>query len=146
MKNWLVVANASRARVLEEAGGDPGIYMHRADLVHPQSRQKGVDLGRDRSGHVEGSGHGLGSTSYEPHTAVRERERDRFALEVAAMLNQGIAGGQCAGLVLVASNPFLGHVKAHLSDQARLLILRTVPSDYTSFADDEIARRLAQEH
>ncbi|MEO8805540.1 MAG: host attachment protein [Burkholderiaceae bacterium] len=47
MKNWLVVANAARARVLEEAD-EPGAYKHRADLVHAQSRQKGVDLGSDR--------------------------------------------------------------------------------------------------
>lgn len=145
MKNWLVVANAGRARVLEESG-NPGIYVHRADLVHPQSRQKGIDLGDDRPGHVEGTGHGLGSTSYEPRTGVREREHDRFAREVATLLNEGVAGGQCVGLVLVASNPFLGHLKTHLSDQAHKAVLRTVPSDYTSLSDDALAERLAQAH
>jgi protein required for attachment to host cells len=141
MNNWLVVANASRARVLEETG-EPGTYLHRADLVHPQSRQKGIELGTDRAGHMEGSSQGLAGTAYPPRTDVRDREHDRFAREVAAALNDAVAHGQCAGLVLVASNPFLGRLKAHLSERAHAAVLRTVPSDYTSLADTEIARHL----
>jgi protein required for attachment to host cells len=144
-RNWLVVANAARARVLEE-GGRPGEYLHVADLVHPQSRQKGVELaaahGGDRPGHVEGQGHGLGSAAYLPRTDPREREHDRFAREVAAQLNAGVAGGRCAGLVLVASDPFLGQLKSHLDAQATKALLRTVASDYTTLRDDELARRL----
>jgi protein required for attachment to host cells len=141
MKNWLVVANAARARVLEE-GAKPGTYVHRADLVHPESRQKGVELGTDRAGHVEGAGLGLAGAAYEPRTNVRDREHDHFAQEVAAMLNAGVAGGECAGLVLVASNPFLGHLKGHLSDHAQRVLLRTVPSDYTALTEAELTKRL----
>ncbi|WP_284614793.1 host attachment protein [Aquabacterium humicola] len=141
MKNWLVVANAARARVLEAAdGAEP--YVHVADLVHPQSRQKGVELGDDRAGRVSGAGHGLGSAQYIPRTDVREREHERFAREVAAVLDDGVAAGRCAGLVLVASNPFLGELKAHLGAQALKSVLRTVAADYTTLADDELAQRL----
>ena len=110
MKNWLMVANASRARVLEMTDA-PQSYQHVADLVHPESRQKGIDLARDRPGHVEGTGHGLGSTAYVPRTDPREREHEQFAREVATVVNDGVACDQCAGLVLVASNPFLGKLK-----------------------------------
>ena len=144
-RNWLLVANAARARILEDADR-PDTYTHVADLVHPQSRQKGIDIadvrGGDRPGHVDRSGHGLASTSYEPHTEPPHREHDRFASEVAGVLNQGVADGRCAGLVLVASDPFLGLVKAHLGVQSRKLLLRTVSSDYTTLRDDELAARL----
>lgn len=147
-RNWIVVANASRARVLEEADRR-GQYTHVADLVHPQSRQKGVELanahGGDRPGHVEGQGHGLGSAAYLPRTDPREREHDRFAREVAAALNDGVAAGRCAGIVLVASDPFLGQVKAHLDAQATKALLRTVASDYTTLRDDELAQRMGWE-
>lgn len=144
MKNWLVVANAARARVFEDAA--EGTALHTvADLVHTQSRQKGTDLASDRPGHVEGQGHGLGSTSYIPRTDPREREHDRFAREVAALLDRGIADGSCAGLVLVASNPFLGQLKSHLGAQAAKAVLRTVASDYTMLSEDEIARRVHAE-
>jgi protein required for attachment to host cells len=142
VRNWLVVANAARARILEEADSS-GTYVHRADLVHTQSRQKGTDLGSDRAGHMEGSSQGLAGVAYQPHPDVRDREHERFAREVAATLNDAVARGQCAGLVLVASNPFLGHLKKGLGAHARKAVLRTVPSDYTSLADSEIARRLA---
>jgi protein required for attachment to host cells len=140
-KNWLVIANASRARVLEEAD-EPGAYTHVADLVHPQSRMKGEQLNRDRPGHVEGVGHGLGSGAFLPRTDPREREHDRFARELASALNHGVAEGRCAGLVLVASDPFLGHLKSHLNVQSRKMLLRTVASDYTALRDDELAQRL----
>ena len=142
MKNWVVVANAARARVLEETG-EPGVYTHLADLVHPASRQKGLALDSDRPGHVVSLGHNTGSSAYQPRTDAREREHEQFAREVAATLNQGVAAGRCAGLVLVASNPFLGHLKAHLGEQAGKRLLKTLASDYTTLPDAEIAQRLS---
>jgi Protein required for attachment to host cells len=58
------------------------------------------------------------------------------------VINDGVAHGRCAGVTLVASDPFLGQVKAHLDAQARKALLRTVASDYTTLREDELARRL----
>jgi protein required for attachment to host cells len=146
MKNWLVVANAARARVLEETG-KLGVFTHIADLVHPQSRQKGSDLGGDRPGRAPGpAAHGTGSSAYDARTAPREREHEHFAHELAAALNDGIAAGRCAGLVLVASDPFLGLLKKQLSEQAHKALLRTVVADYTALNERELAQRLAPPH
>ncbi len=142
MKNWIVVANASKARVLE-AGALPGSFSHIADLVHPQSRLKGAALARDRPGHLEGVGHGPGGAEYQPRMDPRDREHDLFARELAAWLNEGVADGRCAGLFLVASNPFLGRLNAHLSEKAAAAVIRTTPSDYTSLTEPELAERLA---
>lgn len=142
MKNWLVVANAARARVLEETPR-PGRYVHVADLVHPQSRQKGTALADDRPGHAHAQGVGREGTSFAPHTDPREREHDRFARELAQLLDEGIATHRCAGLVLVASSPFLGHLKAHLGEQARKAILQTRDADFTTLSERELAERLA---
>jgi protein required for attachment to host cells len=140
--HWLVVANAARARVLEQTDV-AGVFKSVADLVHPQSRMKGEQLGSDRPGHAHAEGHGLAGTSYVPRTDPREREHDRFAREVAAAVNHGVAEDRCAGITLVASDPFLGHLKSHLGSQARKLLLRTVAADYTTLRDDELARRIA---
>jgi protein required for attachment to host cells len=142
MKNWLVVANAARARVLEQSDAGEA-YVHVADLVHPESRQKGTELGGERAGHITSGKHGAGSAEYRPRTDVHEREHEHFAQEVAEMLNAGVASGRCAGLVLVASNPFLGELKAHLSEQSHKRLLRTLAHDYTTLDDSELARRLA---
>ena len=141
MKNWLVVANGARARVLEASGG--GGYDHVADLVHPQSRQKGVELDADRPGHVTSGAHGSGSAEYRPRLQPHERELQHFAEELAALLDAGVADGRCAGLILVVSNPFLGHLKARLGAQSRERVLRSVAHDYTALSDSELAQRLA---
>ncbi|MGL6111160.1 MAG: host attachment protein [Rubrivivax sp.] len=146
MKNWLVVANAARARVLEQTGIAGG-FVHIADLVHPQSRQKGSDLADDRPGRAPSTAaHGTGSSAYDARTAPREREHEHFAQELAAVLNGGIAAGRCAGLVLVASDPFLGQLKKQLSEHAHKALLRTVAADYTSLDERELAQRLASPH
>jgi hypothetical protein len=43
---------------------------------------------------------------------------------------------------LVASNPFLGQLKAGLSKSAGKLVLRTLPNDFTALTDLELAERL----
>lgn len=142
MKNWLVVANAAKARVLEETS-EPGVYNTVADLVHPQSRQKGSAQGHDRPGHVPGpEAHGTGSAALDPHLTPAEREHERFASELAALLNEAVAGGRCTGLLLVASNPFLGHVKAHLSDATQRALLRSMAADYTALSERELTDRV----
>ena len=150
MKNWLVVANASQARVLEAAAA-AGPYQLMVELAHPQSRKKGLDLDQDRPGraegnvHAQGGGvHGPGGGLYEPRIDARRREHERFAQEVAAVLNAGVADGRCAGLVLVATDPFLGQLKGKLSERAIGLVLRTLSKDYTSLNEAELARRLRE--
>ena len=140
MKNWLVVANGARARVLEEAEGG---YAHVADVVHPASRQKGSELELDRPGHVTSGAHGAGSAEYRPKVEPHDRELQHFAEELAKLLDAGVADGRCAGLILVVSNPFLGHLKARLGAQSRERVLRSVAHDYTALSDSELAQRLA---
>jgi protein required for attachment to host cells len=142
MKNWWVVANAARARILEETD-KPGVFAHRSEVEHAASRLKGIELGSLTPGHGQGGRNGPGSGAYPARSDVRHREHERFAQQLAAQLNDGVAAGQCAGLVLVASNPFLGYLKSHLGEQATKAVLRTVPSDYTTLSDDELLQRLA---
>lgn len=145
--HWLVVANGARARVLETTDV-PGTYRHVADLVHPQTRLKGMELakaaGGDRPGHVPGPAHGgTGSSAYEPRTPPREREHDRFARQVAQLLNDGVAAGDCMSITLVASAPALGEIKSHLSEGARRRVGRTLNHDFTTLCGAELAERLA---
>jgi protein required for attachment to host cells len=144
MKNWIVVANASRARILQAAATGRGLE-HVADLVHPESRMHGHELARDRPGHVEGIGHGLGSAAYQPRETPRRHEHRAFARELAARLTQGVRDGDCAALVLVASNPFLGELKAALDPRLHAMLLRSEPADWTALDEREIVRRLGME-
>jgi protein required for attachment to host cells len=140
---WVMVANAARARCFERRDGD-GVLKELADYVHPQSRQKGIDLGTDRGGHVEQGARagGGGGTQLDARTDVREKEHDSFARQVAKAINDAVAAGRCHALVLMASNPFLGELKSHLSPRADRLLQAAIPSDLTSFEGRELQRRI----
>lgn len=140
---WVMVANAARARCFERHAAD-GTLRERADYVHPQSRQKGIDLGSDRGGHVDrDSRAGAGSgTPLGARTDPREKEHDSFARQLAKVINDAVAGGRCGALVLVASNPFLGELKSHLGPHAERLLQAAIPTDLTSFEGSELQRRI----
>lgn len=66
-------------------------FVNRIDL-----RQAGAGVWR-YSGHVEGTGHGMGGVEYQPRTGAREREHKRLAREVAAVVNSGVERGTAPG-------------------------------------------------
>lgn len=137
---WVVVANAARARVFER--DDENGAMHETfDLVHPAARIRASALDSARPGRARKS---EASTAFEPHTPVPERERARFAAELAQQLEQAALGHQMAGLVLLASNPFLGEIKSHLGPAARHQLKGAVASDFTSFRGAELEQRVSR--
>ena len=141
MNPWIVVANASRGRILQAAAAGTGLEQVAA-FVHPQSRLPGHALSRYRPGHVEGTGHGLGSAVYQPRTDRRRHEHQVFARELAAALSEGVRHGRCTELILVASDPFLGELCAVLDAATRRVLLRRESADWTTLDDREVARRL----
>jgi protein required for attachment to host cells len=141
--DWYVIANASRARILER-GSAPEPWVDIATLVHPASRQPGQRLSHDRPGHVAGTGHGLGNSTYVPRTDPRQFEHERFAREIAETVDAAVAAGRCSGVVLVASNPFLGVLKAQLGTTARKLVRQTITHDFTTLSQSALYARLAE--
>ena len=136
--DWVLVANASRARVFERDETSQSLR-EVGDYLHPASRQKGEALSDDRPGHVH---KGAASTAFAPHTDPREREHVRFARELSQVLETAAAARQMRGLVLIASSPFLGELQAELGDGARRLLKKAVALDLTSFSDRELERRV----
>ncbi len=140
-RHWFVVANSARARVIERTGSADD-WADVADLAHPESRWPAGAPGPDRRGHVEGRGHGVGGATFRPRTEPRAHERERFAREIAALLDAGIAERRFDDLVLVASDPFLGVLDAHLGSAALGRVRARVAHDWTGLPDDELVVKL----
>lgn len=142
-KTWIVLANASRARILEREVTE-GPLAEVADLVHPQSRQKGSALTADREGHAQKAhgDRGHASTAFQPVTDPRQKEHAVFASEVATYLDEAVTTGLCQVVVLIASDPFLGEVKRHLSDAVRHALRASIPLDLTSFVEPDLSHRV----
>lgn len=140
-RHWYVVANSARARVLEHAEGEAG-WADVVDLVHPQSRWLGAKLADDRPGHGVGTSSGGGSAAYAPRMGPRQRERERFARELAHLLDAGIAAGRCDDVVLVASQPFLGVLGRRLTPGVSRRVRATAPHDWTRLGEAVLVARL----
>lgn len=138
--DWLVIANAARARIFER-DGDNGALREIADPVHPASREKEAAMGRDRPGRVY---KGAASTAFEPHTAPRARERARFAHELARMLEDAAQARRMPGLVLMASNPFLGELKAALGPAAAAVLKAGIAVDLTGLQSSELEHHVGK--
>ena len=138
--HWILVANASHARIFSrESPTAPLIPL--ANMEHPESRLKGSDLADDRPGH-EATDHSSGGNRYEPRSDVRRKEHQRFAHEIAERLDAGLAAQEFNTLWLCASNPFMGELKAQLSDAVDKRVHLALETDLTSFGLAEIEQRL----
>lgn len=144
-KEWIMLANASQARVFSREPKE-GRLTELDDFVHPQSRQMGRELDDARAGHVE-KGYGAtahGSTQLEPRTPPRQKQHEQFARQLAEHIDAALKQRRFESWALIASNPFLGEIKAHLSHAAEKALHAAAPIDLSSFTGPELERRVSE--
>lgn len=137
--NWILVANATEARILQQEPGSPLVVVQA--YHHPASRVRSSELGDDKAGR-ELSGRGFGGAAFEPHVDAQSKEHLHFARELADALEAGAQAGSYASLTIHASSHFLGELKHALGDATRRLLTSTHDVDLTSFGVQEIEQRL----
>lgn len=136
---WIVVANASHAKIYSNAGLKKGLQLV-SELDHPESREKRLDINSDRPGNYKSNGSGRGAFVHS--TDPKHNEADHFALELAKNLDHGRSINQYDRLILVASNPFLGMLKNRLDNHVLDRVSETIEKDYTKSNDRELAAHL----
>lgn len=136
---WIVVANASRARIMaRERPGEP--LLQREDRVHPASRQHPRQAERDHPGQTIAGRSGLA-----PRTDARTRERNSFAHELADCLQDHHQHNSMGDLVVYASNPFMGTLIAQLDAQLRRHVRLHDAVDMTNWPLAQIEARLQRD-
>lgn len=136
---WILVANASEARLFSNLGPGKGLQLMK-EYSHPESREKVSDLVSDRPGHNQTAGNGHGA--YVSPADPKQQEAERFARLLTQDLEQGRTGNQYEKLVLVASPHFLGLLNGHLNGRLGKLVLQRVEKDYTKEKEKELAGHL----
>ena len=137
---WILVADGSRARLFEQERPDDGRLVPLQSWANPALRLRAESLacrtlGRASKGHI-------GSVSFEPRTSLKEREHERFAHELAQHLADGVRGGRCEALVLIASNSMLGSVRHALPAQAVKRVQWSAAVDLTRLDGRELRERI----
>jgi protein required for attachment to host cells len=137
-KQWILVANASMARLLRRGAAiEPLIPLE--TLTHEQSRQKAGDLADDRPG----TDNSRDANRFEARTDMHRKEHLRFANEISARLDKGLADGEFESLRIFASNPFLGELRARLSEAVDKRVEQAIDRDFTSLALAELESHIA---
>ncbi|MEW5891105.1 MAG: host attachment protein [Pseudomonadota bacterium] len=133
---WIVVANASCARVYANHGPKKGLTLIK-ELEHPESRQKGMDLVTDRAG-VASVGHGTRQAQVDPKT----HEARTFAHELARELYQGRVTAKYDRAILVAPPSFMGLINEKLDNPTAQMVSDRFEKDYTKYNERELAGQL----
>ena len=136
---WILVANASIARLYANHGPKKGIQLIK-ELAHPESREKASNLVTDRPGHNPGAGNGHGS--FVPAVDPKQHEAERFAQELGQELDQGRTSNSFQQAILVAAPAFMGMLRTHLNNQVSKLVSAKVEKDYTKASEKELAGHL----
>jgi protein required for attachment to host cells len=135
---WIVSANASLARIFEHQRGRDKLQLL-SELLHPESREKGVDLVTDRPGRTRGYGD---SHWAFPDTDPRREEHEQFATEIAEHLERALLAGRFERLILSAAPAFLGLLKPRLNGQVQARVAHALDKDYTASNERELFQHL----
>ena len=150
---WILVCDASRALLFHNKDRGKGLE-HLQALEHPDSRAHVRDLMADAQGRKpvgpvparagNGPSGAYGRPGAAPDTDPKEVEAQKFARELADMLEKGLNAHAYERLILVAPPQFLGTMKDTVSHQVSKHLEATVHKDLTNMTLPEITRRLEE--
>ncbi len=136
---WILVANASLAKLYANLGPNKGLQLVK-ELIHPESRQKNSELVSDRSGAMSAGG---GGGSMQPHTLPKQHEAKVFAQEIAQELYQGRTGNAFKRAIIVAPPAFMGMLNSVIDGPTAQLVSTRFEKDYTKCTEPELNEHLA---
>jgi protein required for attachment to host cells len=139
---WIVVADASQARLLRRERDDEPLVAV-STWRHGASRDKPSETGDDRPGHGATDWR-PGGTRFEPRLDPRRKEHLRFAAEIAARLEHAAAQGEFGRLTVYAPAEFLGELRAALGRHAQERLRVAVDVDLVAYGLDELERRIGR--
>lgn len=139
-RTWILIADAGRARVLESVEGEKRLTAI-SDLSFDNDLPPVHELVRDRQPRSFQSA-GPGRHPITPKTDVRRAEKQKFAQEIADVLDKRFKDNAFDALVVVAPPQALGDYRDVLSAPLRAATVAEVAKDLTKTPDIEIASHL----
>lgn len=143
MNTWIVVCDASRARLFS-ANGSKGPWKLVHSLEHPESRLQDSELSDRERGRQQQSGGAGGRPAMEPVTAPKEVEREAFAAELGRLLDHEYDVNSYTDLVLVAPPHFLGLLRKNLAAKLRKHVIGDLDKDFSMLPLHNLQPRIEQ--
>lgn len=130
--DWTLIANATRARLLQQERGSPMVILE--SFIHPASRPKAIDHHRRT---------GAGPETGRP--AAQREDHTEFARELSHLLEQEAQLDHFRSLKIFASSPLLGELGQEIGNATRRKLVATQDVDLTPFTLSELEERIASE-
>ena len=142
VRTWVVVADGSRARFLENLGPGRGLSETAQPDLTTESRPS-REVGTEAPGRAHDR-QGPARHTMAPRVDWHEFEKAAFAGEVAALLNAAARSKSFDRLVLVAPPKTLGALRGALDKQTAALVTGELGKDLTNHPLSELPRHLTE--
>lgn len=137
---WILIASSSEARLFQAEKTTKDMKLIH-EFHHPQSRKKNMQLVSDVPGRYRKSSSTPRSVFEEP-TSPKEVEVERFAQELAAILNEGRTKNLYKNLILIAPSHFQGVLNKCCNSHVKNRIVDTIDKDYTKIKQHDLTHYL----
>lgn len=137
---WILVADGARARILKNEGPGKGIQQA-IDEEFRKALPKTSELGVERPGRVQESANPA-RHAMEPPVDWHRFEKEKFAKEMARILDKAGSGGAYDRLVLVAPPKTLGDLRSALADATKKKVVGELDKDLTQVTLGEMPDHL----
>jgi protein required for attachment to host cells len=134
---WILVGDASRARIFEIAGAGRPMREVR-DFFNPEGRTQNRGLATDAQGRFRGKGEHSQGHSAPEGTSPAEHDEEMFAVELTDYVDNARAQGLFQALHLIAPPKLLGMLRRHLKDTTRKLVGKEIDKDLSRSAPKDI--------
>lgn len=136
-KEYYVLVADSGAAKLYRADADLGAMQLVHERANPAGRKTAAELESDRAGEQRNTIGGMHSLAGD-HDPQRH-ESEQFARTLCELLQHERQSGRFTDLMIAAPPKFLGELRAHLSDECRKALVKTVHKDLLRIDAREIA-------
>lgn len=137
---WIVVADASRARIFQ-AEAVNGELHELETLTHPEGRLHEQELTSDLPGRSFDSG-GQGRHGMEAENSPKHQELIHFSKFVATHLNDARKSGELKSLYIVAPAEVLGLLRDHLDKNTKAMLVGDLTKNYSTLTSQELLKHL----
>ena len=139
---WIVVADASRARIFQ-AEAVNGELHELETLTHPEGRLHEQELTSDLPGRSFDSG-GQGRHGMDTENSPKHQELIHFIKFVASHLNDARKSGALKSLYIVAPAEVLGLLRDNLDKNTKAILVGDLTKNYSTLTSQELLKHLPQ--
>lgn len=140
MKTWLIVANASYARIFK-IDRQARKLVEVEDFVNPEARLQAKEFASDAPGRSFDS-HGAGRHGMEYQQDIKTQSKAQFAQRLINRLEQHFKSGEINHLFIAAPSKLMGHFNDELNGKKMEQISTKIIKDLVRMSSEEIFENL----